>query len=232
MNTFEQKQEDKRERLQQRAAGKRAESDRRFGAARATADAIPFGQPILVGHHSEKRARRDADKIHNNMRAGVDAAKEAESLEQRAAAVGTGGISSDDPDALAKLDAEIAEAERKHGVYKAGRKANPDLFPAYVLTNSSARIRAMKKRRENLAAKRADVTSERVVNGVRIVDNVEDNRLQLFFDGRPADAVVDALKRNGFRWTPSLECWQRHRSTQATYVADKLVLPLVVEVKA
>lgn len=231
MNTFEQKQEARRERLEQRAARKRGESAQRFGAARALGDAIPFGQPILVGHHSEKRARRDAEKIHNNMRAGVDAAKEAERLETSAAAVGTGGISSDDPDALVKLDAEIAAAEKKHEQYKAGRKANPDLFPAYVLTNSSARIRGMKKRREELAKKRADVTTERTVNGVRVVDNVEDNRLQLFFDGRPADAVVAALKSHGFRWTPSIGAWQRHRSPGATYVANTFVLPLV-EVKA
>jgi len=32
---------------------------------------IPLGQPILVGHHSEKRARRDAKKIENGMRKAV-----------------------------------------------------------------------------------------------------------------------------------------------------------------
>ena len=35
-----------------------AESARK--AVAAIADNIPFGQPILVGHHSEKHARRDA----------------------------------------------------------------------------------------------------------------------------------------------------------------------------
>lgn len=34
----------------------------------AIADNIPFGQPILVGHHSEKRARKDAERIENGMR--------------------------------------------------------------------------------------------------------------------------------------------------------------------
>lgn len=29
------------------------------------ADIIPFGQPILVGHHSEGRHRRDLDRLHN-----------------------------------------------------------------------------------------------------------------------------------------------------------------------
>lgn len=31
------------------------------------ADNIPFGQPILVGHHSEKHARKDAERIRNGM---------------------------------------------------------------------------------------------------------------------------------------------------------------------
>ena len=34
----------------------------------AIADNIPFGQPILVGHHSERRARRDAERIQDGMR--------------------------------------------------------------------------------------------------------------------------------------------------------------------
>ena len=35
------------------------------------ADGIPFGQPILVGHHSERHARKDAEKIENGMRKAV-----------------------------------------------------------------------------------------------------------------------------------------------------------------
>lgn len=44
-------------------------------AAKAAVDqlssAIPMGQPILVGHHSEKRARKDAERIQNGMRRAV-----------------------------------------------------------------------------------------------------------------------------------------------------------------
>lgn len=36
------------------------------------ADNIPLGQPILVGHHSEKRARKDAERITSGMRRAVD----------------------------------------------------------------------------------------------------------------------------------------------------------------
>nr|WP_130953837.1 DUF3560 domain-containing protein [Klebsiella pneumoniae] len=31
----------------------------------------PLGQPILVGHHSERRARRHAQKIENGMKRAV-----------------------------------------------------------------------------------------------------------------------------------------------------------------
>jgi hypothetical protein len=46
-----------------------AESARR--AVSAIADSIPLGQPILVGHHSEKRARKDAERIENGMRKAI-----------------------------------------------------------------------------------------------------------------------------------------------------------------
>jgi len=35
------------------------------------AENIPFGQPILVGHHSEKRARKDAQRIGEGMRKSI-----------------------------------------------------------------------------------------------------------------------------------------------------------------
>lgn len=51
---------------------KRAQDAERARRAVSTiADNIPFGQPILVGHHSERRARRDAEKIENGMRKAV-----------------------------------------------------------------------------------------------------------------------------------------------------------------
>lgn len=66
------------ERAEERAGRFDEYSDRRMSdaqrahdAVRAIADHIPFGQPILIGHHSEKRARRDAEKIQNGMRKTV-----------------------------------------------------------------------------------------------------------------------------------------------------------------
>jgi protein-L-isoaspartate O-methyltransferase len=54
-------------------------------AVDAIADGIPFGQPILIGHHSEKHARRDAAKIENGMRKAVKMWRTSQYWESRAA---------------------------------------------------------------------------------------------------------------------------------------------------
>ncbi|HMJ04529.1 MAG TPA: DUF3560 domain-containing protein [Conexibacter sp.] len=85
--------EARRERLEGRGErlGERAErwggvADAAFGRAHEIADGIPMGQPILVGHHSERRARRDRERIDAGMRAGSAAAETAERLAAAAAA--------------------------------------------------------------------------------------------------------------------------------------------------
>ena len=60
-----------------------AESARR--AVSSIADGIPFGQPILVGHHSERRARKDAERIENGMRRAVKMWETSEYWKHRAA---------------------------------------------------------------------------------------------------------------------------------------------------
>jgi hypothetical protein len=66
------------DRLEERADRKASEAAATEEAARARAEQIPMGQPILVGHHSEKRDRNFREKI----RAGFDKAHE---LSQEAA---------------------------------------------------------------------------------------------------------------------------------------------------
>jgi protein-L-isoaspartate O-methyltransferase len=49
--------------------GKRAaDAEQARKSVSAIADGIPLGQPILVGHHSERHARKDAEKIESGMR--------------------------------------------------------------------------------------------------------------------------------------------------------------------
>lgn len=108
--TYEDKQEAKRERLQERATRLDAEAKRRMDSADHLAG-VMNGQPILVGHHSEKRHRRDIDRMDRDTRKSIDQSSEAVELRRRAEAVGTGGISSDDENAVSKLRERIEKKE-------------------------------------------------------------------------------------------------------------------------
>jgi hypothetical protein len=61
------------------------DAERARAAVAAVADAIPLGQPILVGHHSERHARRDAERIEREMRKAVRLWQTAQYWEDRAA---------------------------------------------------------------------------------------------------------------------------------------------------
>lgn len=122
MNDYEARQEARRQRYEELAAKNEQEASRRFGTAREIGSHIPMGQPILVGHHSERRHRADIDRIDNNMRAGVEADKKAGYYAGKAASVGSGGISSDDPDAIDKLREKLAGMEAEQEQMKAANK--------------------------------------------------------------------------------------------------------------
>lgn len=110
-------------RLEARAAKLRAESASRLGAADRIASAIPLGQPILVGHHSERRHRKDIDRIQRNMRRGIDAANEANAIDRRIAiAEDNAAISSDDPEAVVKLKEKLANLTASQERMKAVNK--------------------------------------------------------------------------------------------------------------
>ena len=119
MNEYEQRQAERRERLEARAEAARNASNSAYSRAKQMADAIPFGQPILVGHHSETRDRNYRDRIGSTMRKSIELDKKAAHYDDRAAAVGTGGISSDDPDAVGKLRERVGEAEAEQRLMKA-----------------------------------------------------------------------------------------------------------------
>jgi hypothetical protein len=72
-------------------------------------------------------------------------------------------------------------------------------------------------------AQHDETTEEQFPSGVRLVDNVEANRLQIFFPDIPSEEIRRELKRNGFHWSPTVGAWQRHRRNRATYLA-KLIL--------
>ncbi|MCT4709198.1 DUF3560 domain-containing protein [Enterobacteriaceae bacterium H11S18] len=70
-STLFDRQEERAERFSVYRDKRAAESDQALTAVDALASAIPLGQPILVGHHSERSARSHAKKIEKGMERAV-----------------------------------------------------------------------------------------------------------------------------------------------------------------
>jgi hypothetical protein len=109
--------EERADALDDRAARRAAEARARSHAAHSVMDMIPVGQPILVGHRSERRHRRDLARIDANLRASFEASDEAA---QAAAAADTARAHMErreDPQRVArrleKLAADLRDVRRK-----------------------------------------------------------------------------------------------------------------------
>src|SRR3990167_4025364 len=103
--------EERAERFEDYSDNRAEDSKRAHAAVSAIADGIPLGQPILVGHHSERHARRDAKKIENGMRKAVDCWKQAQYWKDRAAGALAHAKYKERPDVRARriktLEAEL-----------------------------------------------------------------------------------------------------------------------------
>lgn len=258
MNHYEAKQEARRERLENRADRLRSAASAAFKRADMSeaATGIPFGQPILVGHHSEGKHRATIARADAAMRKSIELDKLARETEARAASVGSGGISSDDPDAPDKLREKLAKLESDQAMMKdcnalirrhKGETAIPHLvqrglsekaaraiidpgmiggagFASYQLTNNNANIRRIKARISELERMAERETVEtKAAGGLRVVENAEANRLQLFFPDKPSAEMRSELKGRGFRWAPSEGAWQQHLHNRARWHAEAVV---------
>lgn len=96
-------------------------------------------------------------------------------------------------------------------------------FPTYELTNSNANIKRVKQRIETLEAVKASKPIEDEHDGYTYRENTEAMRVQLQFDGKPDDETRALLKRNGFRWAPSLGVWQRQLNDNGKYAAHRVM---------
>lgn len=77
--------EQRAERFEDYSDHRAADSQRAAAHVKSIADGIPFGQPILVGHHSERHARKHAQQIESGMRKAVQMWQQSEYWTSRAA---------------------------------------------------------------------------------------------------------------------------------------------------
>jgi|GEM_PF-5382686 len=91
-------------------------------------------------------------------------------------------------------------------------------FPRYLLITNNANIRRVQRRLRILNEDTGRVTNETTVHGVRVIENVETNRIQLIFKAAPATEVREKLLRFfHFRWGEQAGAWERFLSRQGVY---------------
>lgn len=125
MTTRRERMEARAERRREWAQGRDDKASQAWDASRSEVQHLPLGQPILVGHHSERGHRRMLERAHRKTDQAVEHmnmrdhhAAKAEGIERQLKTT----IYSDDPDALEQLDAKIARLEAERDGIKAYNK--------------------------------------------------------------------------------------------------------------
>ena len=176
------------------------------------------GQPILIGHHSEKRHRRLIEKAHNDIRKSIEFDDKSKYYANRAkGAIDSKVIHADDPEAIEKLKDKLQRLENERDSIKEREHSS------YELTNIGARIRETKLRIKRLEEEENLEFPVIEFNGGKAIHNKEINRIQLLFDDKPSEEIREELKHNGFRWS-RMECaWQRQFNKRTIFVTKRLI---------
>ena len=119
-------------------------------------------------------------------------------------------------EAAARLDASVKEHSPRPQDYKP--------YPDYELSSIREKIKRTAARLEELdklQARQDAPDSATDFDGGQIVRNAELNRLQIVFDAIPDAETREALKGEGFRWSPKNQAWQRQLTENAERAARR-----------
>lgn len=229
MNWYEEKQEARKQRLLKRAQKTAEEGAARIERGRKALSAIEFGQPILVGHYSEKGDRAYRNRATGNISKGIELSVKADRIQERADAVGTGGISSDDPNAIEKLEKKLLDLQEAHALMIERNKEARSLgqqspYASFQLTNNSANIRRIQKRIKELEAKNTAMPVEPVIGSWwTMCEDIEENRVMFTFTAIPSEELRKTIKSWGFKWSPSRKAWVRMLNNAARFAAIRVI---------
>ena len=108
MSDYEERKQARIDRYRERAEQARQESRELSRESISMLEHIPPGQPILVGHHSERGHRKLLERSDRKMEQSIAASEKAAYYEHKAeAAERNTAIFSDDPEALTKLNKKL-----------------------------------------------------------------------------------------------------------------------------
>lgn len=212
---YQEKREAKKERFISLSEKFQSEGEQKVEAGFSRLKNIPFGQPILIGHHSEKGDRAYRGRSVGMIDKGYELQKKADYYEERAERIENNtAISSDDPGAVQKLTAKLTVLENVQKRMKqenatARKQKQPQPFASYQLTNNNANIKTVKQRIESISKLATEARPDIIGEGYSVHEDKEENRIMFIFDGKPEEGKRNILKKYGFKWSPNRMAWVR-----------------------
>jgi hypothetical protein len=230
MTTYRERRERKADRLREWADKREERGTASYTEGREALHRIPFGQPILVGHHSERADRSYRNRATGKMERGFADLDKAKSMRSRADNIESQldeSIYSDDEDAIERLEERIAsrtayrdELKAENAAFRKEHRAELKAMsrydahqalphPSWKITNLTADIGRQRKRVEHLrreaAAREAPVVS--AIEGDGITVTTTERRVEVRFPAKPDYEVRQGLKAHGFRWDRVEYAW-------------------------
>lgn len=181
--------------------------------------AMTPGQPIIIGHHSEKMARKLHEKAWQDIGKSIEEDKKSKYYKDKAKSVENSKvIYNDDPNAIEKLKEKLDYLQKEKELIKADEN-----HTGWQLQNIGARIRETKRRIARLEKLEEIEFKDIEFAGGKAIHNKEINRIQLLFDNIPDEEIRKTLFSRGFHWSRREKAWQREFNENTIKVTNILI---------
>ena len=188
--------EDRAERLEGRAERHASASEAYRARADQIAERFYMGQPIIVGHYSERGARADQRRIHQAMDRSCEEHAAAQYTAAQASVVGNAAARSARPDVTARriktAEAELRKIQKELDGYTT-RHLDGRGQPIYVFEHEAA----TGGRRESLEARKAQLSDQLAYDRAALAEAVAAGRYTVH--SRDTIKVGDHV-HNGLSW--------------------------------
>lgn len=163
-----------------------------------------------------------------------------------------GVIMADDIYAIQKLEAKLEYHENKQKIMKEANvyrrkhktlEGYPHLdietikelspyekpFETWSLTNNNNIIKKTKERLEELKNRKEEESDYIEKDWGQLIINRDISRVQFEFNAKPNEKVIEIMKNNAFKWSPSNKAWQRILTDNAIKVANSILNKNLIE---
>jgi protein-L-isoaspartate O-methyltransferase len=208
--------EERSERFEQYSENRAEDANRAREAVSAIADNIPLGQPLLIGHHSEKHARRDAEKIENGMRRAVKMWETSQYWTDRAEAAIRHAKYKERPDVRYRRIKKIEADKRRQERYKSESEAGLAAWTKPGLTHEEALRLAGYTEHGRLSLPRKDGDRPDWDHRPSAYDGLS-NCSPTLYAPRTVEEVVEVAKRAYPRQIAHYNRWIQHYENRLAY---------------